>query len=114
MPDDLSSHTPTPAPVSASEPADAIRPDWWSKSLGGVILGFTLAVALSGVFAWAGPGGAQALNKYQFNMWMLAPIWLGIVSFCFLFRSGRDCWTWLGGANLAAFAALYVCRALFR
>lgn len=91
-----------------------IRPDWWSKSLGGIVLGYTLALALSGLFAWAGPGGPGAMNKYQFNMWMLAPVWLGVVSACFLFRSGRLCWLWLGGANLVAYMALFACRALFR
>ncbi len=31
-----------------------IRPDWWSKSVAGVVLGFSLAIALSGLFAWSG------------------------------------------------------------
>ncbi|SMH47201.1 hypothetical protein [Azospirillum agricola] len=98
--------------AATPRPRPPIRPDWWSKSLAGTLLGFTLAIALSGLFAWAGPGGPRALNKIQFNMWMVAPIWLGVVSFCFLFRSGLRAWLWLGGANLLAYAALHAARTL--
>ena len=100
--------------MASRKPQAEIRPDWWSKSLGVILLGFAMAVALSGLFAWAGPGGVQAVNKFQFNMWLIAPLWLGIVSFGFLFRSGLRCWLWLGGANLLAYAALYACREILR
>jgi hypothetical protein len=86
------------------------RSDWLSKSVAGTSLGFTLAVALAGLFAVAGPGGLEARNKYQFVMWLIAPIWLGVVSLVFLFRSGRAAFLWLGGANLLAFGGLYLCR----
>ncbi len=95
---------------TGARPSVPIRPDWWSKALGGTLLGYPLAIALSGLFAVAGPGGLQALNKFQFTMWLVAPVWLGVASFCFLFRSGLRCWLWLGGANLLAFGALHVLR----
>lgn len=88
----------------------AIRSDWWSKSCAGTLLGFTLAIALSGLFTWFGPGGPAAANKFQFTMWIVAPLWLGVVSFCFLFRSGLRAWLWLGGANLVAYALLLAGR----
>lgn len=91
-----------------------IRADWLSKSLAGVLLGFALAIALAGLFAFAGPGGPEAQNKYQFVMWLAAPIWLGVASFCFLFRSGLRAWLWLGGANLIAYGGLYACRHFLR
>ena len=102
----MTSARPAPAP----RPQAAIRPDWWSKSLAGVLLGFTLAIALSGLVTWIGPGGPAAVNKFQFTMWIVAPLWLGVVSFCFLFRSGVRAWVWLGSSNLAAYAALLACR----
>jgi hypothetical protein len=43
-------------------------------------------------------------------MWMVPPIWLGVLSFCFLFRSGLSAWLWLGGANILTFGGLYICR----
>lgn len=88
------------------------RRDWLSKSVAGSVLGFTLAVALAGLFAVAGPGGLEARNKYQFVMWLVAPLWLGVAGFVFLFRSGRVAFLWLGGANLLAFGGLYLCRRL--
>jgi hypothetical protein len=88
------------------------RSDWLSKSLSGSALGFTLAIALAGLFAVAGPGGLDARNKYQFVMWLVAPIWLGVASLVFFFRSGRAAFLWLGGANLLAFGCLYLSRRL--
>ncbi len=102
-------HSSTPSSTAAKTPAP-IRPDWWSKTLAGVILGFLLAVALAGLFAWIGPGGLSAVNKIQLIMWMVAPIWLGVVSFCFLFRSGRQAWLWLGCATILAHTALLAAR----
>ncbi len=101
-------------PAAMPTAAAPIRPDWWSKTSGGILLGFTLAIALSGLFTWAGPGGPAALNKFQFTMWLVAPLWLGVVSLCFLFRSGLRCWLWLGGANLLAHAGLIACRHFLR
>jgi hypothetical protein len=88
------------------------RRDGLSKSVAGSALGFTLAIALAGLFAIVGPGGLEARNKYQFVMWLVAPIWLGVASLVFLFRSGRAAFLWLGGANLLAFGGLYICRRL--
>jgi len=84
---------------------------WFGKSCAGVLLGFGLAVALSGLFAWLGPGGIAAdSGKTQFNMWLISPIWAGVLSFVFLFRDSLRAWLWLGAANLAAFGLLGVIR----
>ncbi|MBY6240087.1 hypothetical protein [Methylosinus sp. Sm6] len=88
------------------------RSDWLSKSVAGSVFGFTLAIAVAGLFAVAGPGGLEARNKYQFVMWLVAPIWLCVASLVFFFRSGRAALLWLGGANLLAFGGLYLCRRL--
>jgi hypothetical protein len=40
-------------------------------------------------------------------------VWITVFGFCFLFRSGRAAWAWLGAANLIAFAALFACRFYF-
>lgn len=87
-----------------------IRPDWCSKSLAGLLGGLGLALALAGLVAWLTPGGIQGANKYQFVMWLMSPLWLGVLSLVYLFPSGAAAWGWLGGANLLAFAALAACR----
>ena len=88
-----------------------MKTDWWSKSLAGIVAGFTLALALAGLFAWVGPGGINAVNKYQLIMWMVTPLWLTAVSLVFLFPSGCHAWAWLGGANVFAWIALVAARA---
>jgi len=90
----------------------SIRPDWISKTLAGAIAGLFLAFALMGLFAWFGPGGIEAHGKVQFNMWMVAILW--IILFCpvYLFRSGAQAWLWLGSANVLAFTALALGRYL--
>ncbi|WP_426339502.1 hypothetical protein ACN9MZ_24795 [Pseudoduganella sp. S-14] len=89
---------------------DAIRPDWWSKTFAGAVLGATLALALAGLFAWAGPGGIHAREKAQFVMWIMAPLWMAVFSTVYLFRSGLRAVLWLGGANVAAYSLLFYVR----
>ncbi|WP_440903700.1 hypothetical protein ACMZOO_12675 [Catenovulum sp. SX2] len=87
-----------------------IQPDWWSKTLAGVLLGLTFSFALVGCFAWYGPGGITADSKVQFNMWITPAIWLPIMSFVYLFNNGKQAWMYLGGANVLAYAALFLLR----
>lgn len=95
----------------------AVRPrldsrHWFGKTCAGVVLGLGLALALSGLFAWLGPGGIDAGDgKIQFNMWLIAPIWAGVLGFVFLFRDSRRAWLWLGAANGVAFGLLWLARA---
>lgn len=104
----MSSKLPGPATGSRA----AIRPDWFSKSLAGGVGGLTLAIALLGLFAWLGPGGIDAPDKVQVVMWLVPPVWMTLFSLTYLFRSGRQAWSWLLGANLLAFAALSAARHL--
>ncbi|MCR6629154.1 MAG: hypothetical protein NVV74_03350 [Magnetospirillum sp.] len=80
---------------------------WCCRTLAGSVGGFGLAIALAGIFVWVGPAGP---GKYQLAMWLVAPVWLAVLSAAFLFRNGPQAWLWLGGANLLAYAGLFVCR----
>lgn len=90
--------------------SEKLQPDWWTKTLAGLILGFTLALGLVGLFAWFGPGGIDAAVKVQFNMWPISPIWLLIVSFSFLFRTGWRAVGYLGLFNILVYVTLYSFR----
>lgn len=80
---------------------------WCCRTLAGSVLGFGLAVALAGIFAWTAPLGP---NKFQLVMWLVVPLWLAVLSASFLFTSGLRAWLWLGGANVLAFASLSILR----
>jgi hypothetical protein len=91
--------------------AGEIRADWWGKASAGVILGLGLSLSLVGLFVYLGPGGIDATDgRHTLMRWLMPPIWIAVLGFCFLFRSGLAAWGWLGGANLIAFAALFACR----
>lgn len=85
--------------------------DWLGKASAGLICGFTLAIALTGLFAWFGPSGLMHSSaKTQLNMWLASPIWVAALSVCFLFRSGIRAWGWLLLANAVSYGALFAGR----
>lgn len=81
--------------------------DWFGKTLAAVTLGFLLAVGISGLWAWFGPGGIRGgPAKVQITMWMV-PLWWGLAcSFVFLFPSTRAAWGWLGLFNIVVWGML--------
>jgi hypothetical protein len=91
--------------------AGDIRPDWWGKACAGALLGLGLALSLTGLYAYLGPGGIESPGgRYSLMRHLEAFIWIAVFGLCFLFRSGRAAWIGLGTANLVAFAALFACR----
>lgn len=87
--------------------------DWFGKASAGVILGFAIALAWTGVVAWLGPEGLMhSSGKTQLNMWLMAPIWATIVSFCFLFKSTLRAWLWLGLVTFISFGGLFAAKAI--
>jgi hypothetical protein len=92
---------------------ETLSRDWLSKTLAGVIGGFGLAIVASGLLAWLTPGPLDVQNKFQVAMWLVPPVWIGVMSVTFVFRSGLRAWAWLGGANLAGFTMLALARHFF-
>lgn len=87
---------------------EKIQPHWWVKTFAGLILGLTLSFALVITFAWYGPGGIDAPVKVQFNMWMISPIWLLILSFTYLFKTGLKAVSYLLVANILAYGVFFL------
>ncbi|MFC0205828.1 hypothetical protein [Novosphingobium soli] len=82
--------------------------DWFGKASAGLVLGFALALGLSGLLAWAiGVTDTFFSTKGQLTMWSISPTWCIVLSLCFLFRSGLRAWTVLGLATAAVWIALY-------
>lgn len=92
---------------------ETLSRDWLSKSLAGVIGGFGLGIAASGLLACLTPGALDEQNKFQVAMWLVPPVWIGVMSGVFMFQSGRRAWAWLGGANALGFALLALARHFF-
>lgn len=83
---------------------------WFGKTMAGLVLGYALALALSGVFALLTPGGLGGEGKIQFVMWTIAPVWATVLGFVFLFRDSRRAWLWLGMATALAWGLLWVLK----
>jgi hypothetical protein len=82
--------------------------DWFGKSSAGLLLGFLLALGASGLFKMAaGIGDTFFSTQGQFAMWLMAPVWAGVLSFCFLFPSTRSAWGWLGLASAVVWSILF-------
>lgn len=100
------------SPGRKKNSAKKLQPDWWSKTFAGAVLGFSLVLALSGLFAWIGPGGISAADKAQFNMWIISPLWMLIFSFVYLIPTGRRALFLLGALNLLAYGLLFLVRSV--
>ncbi len=92
-----------------SEKSRTISPDWFSKTLAGTLMGFTLAIACAGLFNGLA-GGMPLSIRGQLAMWLMAPVWMGVLSGVYFFRSGKSAWAWLTGTNLLVFGILAAFR----
>ena len=79
---------------------------WLGKTMAGLLLGYALSLAFSGLFALLTPGGLGGEGKIQVVMWTIAPAWATVLGFVYLFRDSRNAWLWLGGATALAWALL--------
>lgn len=84
---------------------------WLAKGLAGLILGLAIAIGVSGLLVWAGPGAPEASDKYMVMMWAVILVWMLVLTFCFLFRSGWRAWAWLGGGAILVNAGQLAARA---
>lgn len=89
--------------------AEPMRRDWLAKTLAGGLLGLTLGLGCSALFSTLATGLPLGVRA-QLAMWMVAPIWLGTLSGCYLFANGWRAWRTLGLANLAVFGAWALLR----
>lgn len=76
---------------------------WLGKTLAGVFCGLAIALIASGFFMLPDTRHNTVYDKYQIAMWIVPPIWLAVLSACYLFRDAWRAWLWLGGASIAGF-----------
>lgn len=83
-----------------------IQPQWWGKTAVGVFLGLALSYGIVALIVWFGPDGINSnlsdqrlFWKTQFNMWIVTPIWMLIVSFIYMFKTTKQAFIYLLSAN---------------
>ncbi|MFI8666406.1 hypothetical protein ACIGGE_08225 [Qipengyuania sp. NPDC077410] len=87
--------------------------DWFGKASAGLVLGLAIALGISGLLAEAmGLKDTYFSLQGQLTMWLMAPVWAMILSFCFLFRSGQRAWAVLGALTAVFWIALYLLASL--
>lgn len=93
--------TTRPASSKAStRPRGDLLKGWAGKTLAGTVCGLAIALAASGFFMYPGFDANTVFDKYQIAMWIVPPIWLAVLSCCYLFRDVRHAWLWLGGISV--------------
>ncbi len=86
--------------------------DWFGKVSAALVLGFTLAIAMTCTFsAVFSSGGSYFSAQGQMAMWLVSPVWCLILGLCFLFRSTARAWAVLGAVNVVAWAIYALVRA---
>ncbi|WP_440224284.1 hypothetical protein ACQQ2N_03465 [Dokdonella sp. MW10] len=82
----------------------------WAKSLAAALLGLPLTAGIIGFVVLLGPGRLETITL----PWLLMsfPVWIGVMSLAFVFRTGLRAWLWLGGATFACYALIHVCKQL--
>lgn len=88
---------------------EPIQHDWISKSLAGLLLGAVVAFACSGLFVQLNTGMPLVIRG-QLAMWMVIPIWLGILSSVYFFSSGKKAWLWLGAICIVVLGSYLLIR----
>jgi len=83
---------------------DSLTKGWAGKTLAGVLCGLAIALIASGLFMLPNAKENMVYDKYQIAMWIVPPIWLAVLSCCYLFRDALRAWLWLGGITVAGFA----------
>ena len=98
-------------PAAAKPTADkpAIRTDWLSKTLAGLLLGLSLALTASALLMTQLRSLPLSVSG-QLAMWLVPPVWLGVLSGVYFFHSGLRAWAWLLGANALALGLWWLLR----
>ena len=89
---------------------EPIQRDWISKTLAGMVLGAAMALGCSGLFSQLSAADIPFSVRGQLAMWMVPPVWLGVLSGTYFFTNGLRAWLWLGGASALIVGVLMALR----
>ncbi|ALO43069.1 hypothetical protein [Pseudoalteromonas phenolica] len=102
-----------------SQVTQKIQPQWWGKTAVGVFLGLALSYGIVALIVWFGPDGINGqlsdqrlFWKTQFNMWIVTPIWMLIVSFIYMFKTTKQAFISLLSANVIIYTVFFGLRSM--
>lgn len=79
-----------------------------ARCLAGTLLGFPLAALLLALLLHLLPGHGEAVLVPALILFF--PLWTAFMAGAYMFRNGARAWLVMGGANVVAFAALWLMR----
>ena len=97
--------------IKKSEAAGNYQARWWLRIIGTLVLAFPLAISISGLMAYLGPGGLTHDVKTQLGMWLITPSWLLPISLVFFINNAFRALSVLLGLNIILFLLLWYLRA---
>lgn len=80
----------------------------WGRLSAGVLAGFPLSAALSGLLVAPLPLGLEA--SAILIIVLILPVWVAVISATFMAPPGWRAWAWLLALNAAAFLLLWAAR----
>lgn len=80
----------------------------WGRLSAGVLAGFPLSAAMSGLLVALLPLSLEA--SAVLIIVLILPVWVGVISAAFMAPPGWRAWVWLLALNLCAFALLWATR----
>lgn len=80
----------------------------WARAFAGLVAGFFLAAAVTGLVTWLPPGPWQ--NALVPSLIAFVPLWMLAALWAFSFRSALRAWLVLAGSATAGFAVLGLLR----
>jgi hypothetical protein len=83
---------------------------WTGKTTAGIVCGFTLALALSGLLVRLAPGSSGDATKAETAMLSVPLVWTAVFSAAYLFRTGLRAWLGLGALSLLALVLFESCK----
>lgn len=92
-----------------SETAVHYQPHWWLRTTGAFLLGYPLAVSISGLIVLLSPGPLTDDVKSQFAMWLITPLWLIPLSLAFFISKVKILLNALLALNCTALALIWLC-----
>ncbi len=87
-----------------------IEGHWIGKTSAGIVCGFVLALAASGLLVRVGPGSSADAAKAETAMLVVPLVWTAAFSAAYVFRTGLRAWLWLGAVSVATLVVFEVLR----